>query len=53
MFVRETAVQSLTKDLHKCTQLRDLRRSRKEDDMSGAPKKPETYEKFDHFNRRN
>ena len=53
MSVRETTVQSLTKDLHKCTQLLELGRSRKEGDMGGTPKTQETYEKFDHFNRRN
>jgi hypothetical protein len=53
MFVWETAVQSLTKDLHNCTQQIELGRSRKEDDMGGTPKKQETYEKFDNSNRRN
>jgi hypothetical protein len=53
MSVRETAVQSLPKDLHNCTQLIELGRSRKEGDMGGTPKTQETNEKFDNFNRRN
>jgi hypothetical protein len=64
MSVRETAVQSLTKDLHICTQLTETGRPRKEGDMGGTPKTQEgdiggtpktqeTYEKFDNFNRRN
>jgi hypothetical protein len=53
MSVRETAVQILTKDLQNCSQLIELGRSRKEGDMGETPKKQETYEKFDNFNRRN